>query len=547
MKKALAVLLLTWSLDAQTVFTLGTNFAPWMNDGNAGWGPLSGRLKGSIDACGGGGEIYLAARGDDDTVLISRRSDGGWTPWESVGGPAASDVSIVCTGGSARVFVRRPDRALWTRAVDPGEAWQPLGGRFDGSPEATASSRGVIDVVVRGETGGVWHIRYIDGSWLRWHSLGGNPASDPTIASMSDTRTEIVFRTADGTLRHGTFAERVTWHTVPNAIVRGSPDAHSLGDGRLDLVARAGSSDAIVIGTFDGTAWTPFRSLGGSSPHDPAVIAAANSSPAAARRRGRYVLHVTGFTVNNQTYDDPLNLDGWADEVFYSPDEFTLGADGAFELGASVRTSVYGQATSSGVVQAGTARDEGGLQNGDSHPPPGETLGALSSVALELEEGRSAVLLVPTLWEHDLPQELFLTYAREIARRRDAVNVVAPGILASVRTPGNLSRFIRDGEDFALGEVVRWPGAQGPNTYPIGSVPGSGGMAFTPKVIVLTYETAEHIVSHRFPRPVATRTPAGTVTVTDQIGELGQFAIRYRDQGVGFSGDYTIYFQLVRD
>ncbi len=131
---------------------------------------------------------------------------------------------------------------------------------------------------------------------------------------------------------------------------------------------------------------------------------------------GRYRVTLTGFTVQAQSYDNPLQLDGTGDEVYLATHVMSFDtASSVLVVDNRVRTSrIYGDVNGfSYRVKAGNAGMTGGLRTGDSYPASKATgKGTASDVPMELWEGelvqgRSAVVLVPTVWEWDDKVELF--------------------------------------------------------------------------------------------------------------------------------------------
>jgi hypothetical protein len=126
---------------------------------------------------------------------------------------------------------------------------------------------------------------------------------------------------------------------------------------------------------------------------------------------GRYQIFIAGFHVNNQTYDDPLNRDGWLDEI-YAAAAVTKWEGGKVAMNEVAKSWVYGDANSSDRVRAGTGSANGGLKAGDWVPagwsPVNAQLPSESDAhrfPLKLWEGTlrdgEIVAVRPTLWEFD--------------------------------------------------------------------------------------------------------------------------------------------------
>lgn len=129
---------------------------------------------------------------------------------------------------------------------------------------------------------------------------------------------------------------------------------------------------------------------------------------------GRYRVTLTGFSVTAQTYDNPFQIDGKGDEVYFATHVMTFDTTAANIVVANeVRTSrIYGDINGfSYRVKAGTAGSTGGLATGNTFPGSTPKTAATDIPMVlwegELIQGRSAVVVVPTVWEWDDNPELF--------------------------------------------------------------------------------------------------------------------------------------------
>jgi hypothetical protein len=78
---------------------------------------------------------------------------------------------------------------------------------------------------------------------------------------------------------------------------------------------------------------------------------------------GTYRITFAGFRVNHETNDDPLNRDGWADEVYaaVAVQRFDRGSGTMLE-GAAVTSLTHGDGNSAPErVPQGSALNNGGL------------------------------------------------------------------------------------------------------------------------------------------------------------------------------------------
>ena len=125
----------------------------------------------------------------------------------------------------------------------------------------------------------------------------------------------------------------------------------------------------------------------------------------------KYAIYIAGFHVNNQTYDNQLNTDGWLDEI-YAAAAVTKWESGVVKTNDVIRGAIYGDANQPNFVRAGNGSATGGLRSGDSVPSgwgPNQPLAPepiATRFPIKLWEGtlRSGIDVVavrPTLWEFD--------------------------------------------------------------------------------------------------------------------------------------------------
>ena len=150
--------------------------------------------------------------------------------------------------------------------------------------------------------------------------------------------------------------------------------------------------------------------------------------PASAQRvlagPGIYRITVAGFRVNRDTYDDPLNRDGWGDEVYAAVvlQRFNRASGSVLET-RTVTSQTHGDGNAAqGRVPQGHASDGGGLTAGDVVPfgwdersakPPIEK-GRFPLVVWEgpLADGGDVLVLRPALWELDGDRTAFDSWTR---------------------------------------------------------------------------------------------------------------------------------------
>jgi len=136
-------------------------------------------------------------------------------------------------------------------------------------------------------------------------------------------------------------------------------------------------------------------------------------APVAPEPVHRYRVSITGFVVEEQTWDDAMQRDGKDDEVFLLAEVRQInGNDGAARVGRpeTVRSMVMGDVNGfqpEERLRAGHASEDGGLRTGDKVGTTGARRGEPRGdrIPLRLWEGElhpgMGVMIVPTIWEWD--------------------------------------------------------------------------------------------------------------------------------------------------
>ncbi len=246
---------------------------------------------------------------------------------------------------------------------------------------------------------------------------------------------------------------------------------------------------------------------------------------------GKYRISVSGFTVNHQTDDDPLQLDGKGDEVYLSVQVLTT----ALSLPASrlVETPIIGDKNGfPNRIAAGSASDLGGLRTGDRVHLP---------TPLVLWEGPipGGLLVTPTVWEWD---------GNSVEQRR-------------------LEKAWRERMGVPYGKVLgQFSEYGGPSSfggYPTVRVAGYQELTKHPcNYCFLTAHTDAPVCGLFCPDPLAVNRPIGVNMSSGyrpgavRLGygnlegilagtNMVEFPVQYQDNQKG-SGDYTIHLRLER-
>jgi hypothetical protein len=290
------------------------------------------------------------------------------------------------------------------------------------------------------------------------------------------------------------------------------------------------------------------------APAQPAVTPARATATGDAPRRASYRVSITGFTVNHETYDDPLQLDGKRDEVYLSVEVALADKDrkllepGAAVVQSKVFGDVGGANAGHGRIRAGHASPQGGLQAGDSYPSdqPWRRQGEPTPDALplavwqgELVEGSNAVLVTPTLWEYDAP-DLRAGFQAWMHWNQDATSALlaspelmtllgtlvgpeAPATLAAMAPVQKVEVQFLD----AIGKMGDRPIGMRVTTDPTTK---QESFTFSPTTLVLNYDTVERLLAQN----VGGKGP-------------GVIALSFKETDAKLGGNYTLYLLVERN
>ncbi len=211
------------------------------------------------------GTAWVFARGLDSALFVTNPGAGG--VWTRLGGVITSDAAaVVDHGGTIWAFIRGTYGDVWKVAGVPPTTWGALvsmGGNITSNPASVVDGAGTIWVFGRGSDDALWGATVQSSSWT---SYGGQLASDP-VPIVDAAGTLWVF-SVDGTgaiqaispgaapVSLGTWPGGGTFTADPAAVVAG---------GTLWVFA-VGSDNAMWARQYNGTSWpaTQWQSLGGT-------------------------------------------------------------------------------------------------------------------------------------------------------------------------------------------------------------------------------------------------------------------------------------------
>ncbi|MFN2480138.1 MAG: LGFP repeat-containing protein [Pyrinomonadaceae bacterium] len=261
---------------------------------------------------------------------------------------------------------------------------------------------------------------------------------------------------------------------------------------------------------------------------------------------GRFRVTINGFACHRPTYDDASQSDGVDDEIYLKAYQILYDlTEHRSQLPAE--SSVMGD--SNGFrerIRAGSGHNifggNGGFREGDPFPAggrpwertsaPGGDRPPLHIWEGELDGGRNALAIIPSIWEWDSPVHL----NREIGNhytRALAATVNDDGFASDVRrfiTGGGSVTSIASGPNLRrLFDGVRMmKDTAGAGSRPVGMVDRGAYYAFAPRALVLTYDSAVRIATSN----------------NNGLGP-GVIQLDFRDDDA-LRGMYSLYIQVER-
>ena len=188
----------------------------WDGRATALGGPTRGRFQGQPAAyASAGGRIDVFVRGLDGAAYLRTFRDGGWGPWQDLGGDLADAPTAAVTGpGRWTLFATGADGTVVTRGPQGG--WTSLGApdgpALYGRPSAVTDAHGRTHLAVRAADDAVWtRVQDASGAWSAWSSLGGTISGSPTLVATGSS-VQLLARAGDYTLWQRTYdAAAGTW------------------------------------------------------------------------------------------------------------------------------------------------------------------------------------------------------------------------------------------------------------------------------------------------------------------------------------------------
>ena len=267
------------------------------------------------------------------------------------------------------------------------------------------------------------------------------------------------------------------------------------------------------------------------------AVAATTDAP---RTSGRYRVSIPSFTVNRQTWDDPLQRDGKGDEVKLQAEVmlYTTAPYEAVRVAQMYSTNQLGDVNGhpDWWTRAGSASDKGGLVTGDRvntipwmtmrHEQPGAPWEKDIQTLWEgeLVQGQNVLAILPSVWEHDGDAKHHTDWAGRFVTQVRLWNSTFH--LRRYLDHASADAFETRRDDPADNTEVRLPRAgMEAADRPIGAAINNADHAFWhQKMVVLTVKSIEAALAGR---------------------SEAMIPVNYRDRE-DWKGDYTIWVKVER-
>lgn len=265
------------------------NGSAWIGWGSIGAPPV-GAASAPTVAAPEANVLQVFVRGGDNRLWNNHythgtgSAPGGWSGWGAVPNTGNITYAPATTFGKDNqpdVFYRGTDGSLYYTRYDPVAGWiapVSLGGVLVGSPSATTTVGGRMQVVVRG-TDNRMYLKFADSpnGWTGWGALPNAYTNEsPVVTTADEGQANIFFKGTGETLYHQYWNPNVGWigpgHIPGNLLTTGPTAA------RLHVYYRNASGNVMDTWYHPIQNWTPPASLG--QPNSDGTIKREQNNPA---------------------------------------------------------------------------------------------------------------------------------------------------------------------------------------------------------------------------------------------------------------------------
>ena len=300
----------------------------------------------------------------------------------------------------------------------------------------------------------------------------------------------------------------------------------------------------------------------------------------------RYRISILGFTANRQTADDPMQYDGKGDEVYVAVQVTKFQSNGEMVSNTGERSVLMGDTNQRPGNEerqtVGRLSADGGIGNGDTYLPGANRQGRYSKPTLpwvvyegDLTTGFDALTVIPSIWEWDGNAFNFNWYREWSFGLRPGGRPAffydpEPGRGQPVRNTretgrGWITQLVSESVHSTSGIAPASVWGEGPvisfrnrgNTVvmttndgdqPIGADLPQGATpqrVFVPKILFLTEQLAQRVVTMNFPAPPTASSSGNIGTTVEEFRRLGPGVIPIRYSGTDErTGDYTLFLKV---
>jgi hypothetical protein len=252
--------------------------------------------------------------------------------------------------------------------------------------------------------------------------------------------------------------------------------------------------------------------------------------------RGTFRVTINGFKVDQESWDDALQLDGKRDECFVWAEPRLIDHQGNTLIRSVNRSKIIGDKNGfPDRLQGGTASTVGGLRTGDVYPrnPPWQRVSAPQPDRLpmlvfegDLVQGQQGVAIVPSIWEWDGNGDLFNDFLDILAQHGVAIAQALVPIITGTALPQPVVDGLKVGIPALRTALASITGKRADRA--LGTVKQGDQYVFVPQVLTLNFDTADVVAK----------------TNVSGLGK-GVLSVIYQDASE-LRGNYRLFLQVER-
>jgi hypothetical protein len=232
-----------------------------------------------------------------------------------------------------------------------------------------------------------------------------------------------------------------------------------------------------------------------------------------AARESFWEVTLNGVRCDTQTWDDALNRDGWADEIYFGIQTLITDKGGNLLTWPDTsRSRIHGQANGFvNRVPAGSRTSSGGFQSQDEFPTPnpsnrqGRTLSG-DALPMQLWSGpldeNTLVAFTPTIWEWDGGQDVLTTLFDQLNTNGIAIAKAVADVFGTIDPArGAVVKPVVETISNAMPALTAFLGSfiGQAGDRPIGTKQDAQGKrTFTPKTFILNEAIGERLQANSF-------------------------------------------------